>query len=119
MKDFINKAMFYQINNSPEYRDRIQSGVETMNMVSQATAQIDEMRGGNKEETFEEKANKIQNANKVIDGVQKLSGKEEEMANEILSLGYKAVEEIGGSVARGRADTSDIDSDVNVNEGEM
>ena len=118
-KDFIVKAMFYQINNSPMYRDRIQSGVETMNMVSQATQQIEQIRGGNDDNSLQEQAEKIQHANQVIDGVQKLSGEEEQMVNDIIGLGYHAVEQIGSSAMGGGGNMGGVDSSVNVEDGEM
>lgn len=90
MVDFTNKCMAYKINQSPMYRDRISHGVQTMNQITSMKDQIEQVQGnGNDVDGYGEYAEKLEDANRVINQAQKLNGEEEEMVREVLSLGHE------------------------------
>lgn len=88
MVDFTNKCMAYKINQSPQYRDRIANGVDTMNRVSSMQESLRSVKGddgGSK--NMAEKAEELKAANEVIDQAQKLSGEEDAMVRDMIGLG--------------------------------
>lgn len=88
MQDFINSCMAYKINQSPKYRDRLEHGVQTMNRVTTVTEQLKSLRGGDdRDMNLQDRADELKAANDVIDQVDKLNGKEDEIVNEALSIG--------------------------------
>jgi len=112
MTDFANKCMAMKINQSPLYRDRISNGVDTMNRITTMQEQMAQIGGGNQKQTsYKEQADKLKGANEVINQADKLSGKEDAMVNEAMSLGHELVDAIAqGKVGGGRG--SDVDSSV-------
>lgn len=85
MTDFIDHAMFYHIEKSPMYRDRIQSGVETMNQITAVKDSMKEIQGG-EDMNLENKAEQIKAANEVIDGMKQLEGEDEQFMREVTGL---------------------------------
>lgn len=112
MSDFTNKCMAMKINQSPLYRDRISNGVDTMNRITTMQEQMRQIGGGNqKQASYQEQAEKLKGANEVINQADKLSGKEDAMVNEAMSLGHELVDAIAqGKVGRGGG--SNVDSSV-------
>lgn len=86
MVDFIDHAMFHEINKSPLYRDRIEHGVNTMNRISNVKEQMDQVQGGGSMD-IEDKVNKVRSANQLIDEVSKLEGEDEQFMREVVGLG--------------------------------
>jgi len=113
MMDFTNKCMAMKINQSPMYRDRISNGVDTMNRITTMQEQMSQISGGQQQETsFAEKAEKLKHANEVIDQADKLSGKEDAMVNEIMSIGRDLADAaVQGNVTPGQG--QNVDSSVN------
>jgi len=92
MKEFGEKAMMLRLMRSPEYRDRLQNGMETLSTLNSAKQQLDEMKG--KDTTgsnYEEMADKIENANRVINGVKTLSGEDEMVVQQGMNLAKEAI----------------------------
>ena len=112
MTDFTNKCMAMKINQSPLYRDRISNGVDTMNRITTMQEQMAQIGGGGqKEASYAEQAEKLKGANEVINQADKLSGKEDAMVNEAMSLGHELVDAIAqGKVGGNRG--SNVDSSV-------
>lgn len=101
LDEFARKAMMYRINRSPIFRDRIANGVQTMDMITDSMGQLKELReGGEKEQrNYREMAQQLQAANDVIDEVDRLGGKEDQIVNEALGIGQELV---GALAQRGR-----------------
>jgi len=110
MRDFGEKAMMYRLERSDMYRDRIESGMRTLSMVNEANHQLRELRGkGSSDRDYEEMAAKIRNANEVIEGVRSLSGEDEVIVQQGMSLARDAISAIGQSAVSGnggKVDTS-------------
>lgn len=94
LNEFIDKAMVRRIDMSPMYRDRIESGVRTMDMISDSMGNIHDLRGeysGN-EGSYKEYVEEVKAANDLIDQLDRMDGKEEEMANAIIGIAKDAVD---------------------------
>lgn len=83
--EFVAKAMVYRINKSPRFRDRFKVGNETMQMVTQTMGQMEQLQGGDGSD-YEQLANELQSANKLIDEVDKFSDEEDQMVWELTNL---------------------------------
>jgi hypothetical protein len=118
MEEFGEKAMMLKLQNSPMFRDRIETGMETLQMVNQAKQQFDEIQGKDKgSHDYEQMADKLENANRVIDGMKSLNGEEEMMVQEGMSLARDAIEAIGNRASGGtgsNVDTSMTRSDRDI-----
>lgn len=114
-KDFAAKVMMHEIEKSPLYRDRIKTGVNTINQITQATEQLREVRGGSEGMDLEGMATKVESANKVIREVESLEGKEDKMYQEIMGLGHKFAENL---MAR-QASPGGVDAEVNEHDEEL
>lgn len=112
MKDFIEKVMYLKCRNSNMYRDRISNGVETIDSITTSAESIKRLRGNDDDDTdWEEAANKLESANRVIDGVDKLSGEEDMIVREGIGLAKDFVEAYS---SRDRnSDSGDVDSTMN------
>lgn len=118
MVDFTNKCMAYKIDNSALYRDRISNGVDTMNRITTMQEQMRQIGGERKEDSsFEDKAKKLESANKVIDEAQKLSGQEDAMVNEIIGLGHEFADAIANN-PNVMSGGGQVDSNVSVRDDE-
>jgi hypothetical protein len=107
-KDFAAKAMMHEIEKSPLYRDRIDSGVRTINQITSATEQLQQVRGGGDDMDLEGMATKIESANKVISQMETLEGKEDKMYQEIMGLGHKLAESVVSRQAAGSAVNAEV-----------
>lgn len=102
MRDFGEKAMMYRLERSDMYRDRIESGMRTLSMVNDAKKQLSELQGRkSKDRNYEEMANKINHANEVIEGVRSLSGEDEVIVQQGMSLAQDAISAIGQRAQKG------------------
>lgn len=120
MMDFITKLMAFHINKSPMYRDRLQNGLNTMDRLTTMKSQLDELKGNNsKADSMQEKAQKLQAANDVVDQAQKLSGQEEAMVQDAMQLGGELVDAIASNATGGGQNQSNVRSNVKSRDGEM
>jgi tRNA uridine 5-carbamoylmethylation protein Kti12 len=85
MVDFIDHAMYHEIEKSPMYRDRIQSGVQTMNQISTVKQEMQQVSGESGMD-LESRAETLSNANQVISEVEKLKGEDEQFMREVTGL---------------------------------
>jgi len=110
MRDFGEKAMMYRLERSDMYRDRIESGMRTLAMVNDANQQLRQLKGedtGRKD--YGEMAEKINNANEVIEGVRSLSGEDEVIVQQGMSLAQDAIAAIG---SRAQSSGGSVDTDM-------
>lgn len=102
MKDFGEKAMMHRLEQSPMFRDRIQSGVRTLQTIDEAKQHMESIKGNDTgERNYEQMAEKLENANRVIENTRKLSGEDEVIMQQGMSLARDAIQAIGGEVASG------------------
>lgn len=110
MRDFGEKAIMHRLERSEMYRDRIQSGMQTLAQVNQANEQLRQIRGkSNKNRDYSEMAEKINNANEVIEGVRSLSGEDEVIVQQGMQLAQDAISAIGERATSGGAN---VDTEV-------
>lgn len=109
LMDFARKAAFHEVSRSPQFRDRIKHGSETMQMVSRSLKELEDVKGGKDKDTLRETADKLEDANRVIDAADKMSGREDMIVNEALGLGRDMVEVLGTKAA---SPGGDVDSNV-------
>jgi len=114
--DFTKSAAFYEIKNSNLYRDRIQSGKSTIETVAAAKETIQSVRSSDSGEGYGEKAEKLREANELIDQVDKVSGKEDELVNEALSIGRDLATNMAETVQNSKGD---VDSNVTAHREEL
>lgn len=94
VSEFADKAMVSRIERSPLYRDRIESGIRTMNQITDSMTRIQEVRkelGADGSVDYSEYAEQVRGANNLINEIDRLSGREEQMANEIIGVAKDAV----------------------------
>lgn len=85
MVDFIEHCMYEEIDRSPMFRDRVQSGVRTVNQVGDLSDSLESMRGGN-EMDLENRAEQVKAANDLIDQMDKLEGEEDQIVREAMGI---------------------------------
>lgn len=100
-KSLGDKIMFYEMRRSNKYRDRLEHGVGTINMVSQSVNNLKEAAGEDTEDTdYGQLAGEINEANDLIRAVEELEGKDEKWAQDILGfasdVGLELTDRIGG-----------------------
>jgi hypothetical protein len=106
MMDFGRKFAFMQIKQSPQYRDRIRHGAETIEMVSKSMSQLEEVRGGGDDMDLEQIADDFEAAERAIQAAESLSGKEDQMVGEAMALGRDLVEVMGQNFTGGGGNVS-------------
>jgi len=110
MRDFGEKAMMYRLERSDMYRDRIESGMRTLAMVNDANQQLRELKGKSSEsKNYGEMAEKINNANEVIEGIRSLSGEDEVIVQQGMSLAQDAIAAIG---SRAKSSGGSVNTDM-------
>ncbi len=114
--DFAKSAAFFEIQNSNLYRDRLKSGRETIEMVATAKETIESVKGGSGSTDYKEKAEELKHANELIEQVDKVSGKEDEMIQEALSVGKDLADGLTKQVVRNR---QDVESEVRAHDREL
>lgn len=112
------KIMAYDVERSDLYRDRIQSGVNTINSITSSVEDLKALKGDSQERNWEEKAEKLSAANEVIDSVDKLSGREDQIVDEVLGVAKEGVEAFAERSASGGTD-ADVDTSVTETEDEI
>lgn len=106
MKDFGEKAMMHRISRSPMFRNRIQSGLQTLNMIEDAVDSVRNIKDEGGSKSWEEKANELRAANDVMSEVKTLSGEEEQLINSGFVLARDLVDAIGDRGVRSGRDVS-------------
>lgn len=118
MNDFLAKAMFRRVRQSPKFRDRIESGVNTINKLSQTKQQMEELKGAKKTTDWNEVAEKMESADRAIKAADSMSGKEDMMVQQALSVGSR----LADSFAKGRMQQSageDVNAGMSMNREEL
>lgn len=99
LTEFGEKAMMERMEGSPMFRDRIESGLSTLNSINEAKTTLDDIAGSDTQERdIEDMAERLKAANEVIDATKSLNGEDEMMMRQGMELARDAVEAIGGSV---------------------
>lgn len=101
MSEFITKFMFYEVKKSPRYRDRLRQGAETIEMVTNSIEMLQNAGNSGGDSDFEELADKMEAADRAVKAADSLSGKEEMMTQDLINLGYEAVDKVGQNLASG------------------
>lgn len=92
MSEFIRKSMMHKVNRSPLYRDRIQHGVETMDMVTNSVERIGDLRGSRQSDpNYSQFAEEVKAARELSDELDRLDGREDEIINEVIGIANEAV----------------------------
>lgn len=117
MKEFIDKAMIYRINMSPLYRDKMESGIEMMDRISSSMERIQGIRGEENgvDRSYSEMVEDIRAANNLIDEIDRMGGKEEEIVNELIGIGR----DIAQGYREGTSGSSAVDTGMEVTEEEI
>lgn len=116
MKDFGDKVMFLECSRSPLFRDRIQQGAETINTVSKTVEQIRNISGEGSGRDYGELAETLSDMDKAIEAAESLSGKDDMMMQQAMSIGSDFVDALG---KRQSVQQEEIDSSVTEREGEL
>lgn len=112
MTDFGEKAIMYKLQRSPMFRDRIQTGLETLSSVRKAKENLEGIRGNDTSATdYGELADKVEDADRLISGVRSLSGEDEMVVQQGLGLAREAIQAIGNRTAQG---TGSVDTETEV-----
>jgi hypothetical protein len=114
--DFAKSAAFYEIKTSNLFRDRIQSGKNTIEMVATAKETIESVKGAGEQKDYGQQAERLKEANELIDQVDKVSGKEDEMIQEALSIG----KDLAGNLTETVGNNSrEVESEVRAHDEEL
>jgi len=117
LQDFGEKAMMMKLEQSPMYRDRIETGVNTLATINEAKQHLQQLKGqdgGNSD--YGEMADKLEDADRVIQSVRSLSGEDEMVVQQGMGLAKSAIEAIGGRVSSGGGN---VESSMTREEGEI
>lgn len=111
------KSMMWHLERSNMYRDRIESGMNAVDSVTSSLEGIKELRGGDDEDKdYEKLADELEAADRVIGAVEGLSGKDDMITQQMLSVGQSLADGLARQVS---PDTGDIDSNVRQREGSL
>lgn len=116
MMDFTRKAMFYEIQSSPMYRNRLENGMKTIQNVKEAKKALDEISGADGSMDPESQAERIRGINKLNEELDRLEGKEEQMIDDAMQLGYEALDAFK---TKRVTQTGDVDASMVDNDGTM
>jgi len=112
MMDFTRKAMFYEIERCPLFRDRLENGLATISKVEEAKKSMEALRGKeSRDSDFDAMAQKLESANRLNEQLDKLEGKEEQMVEDAMELGYEAVDALR---SRRASASGDVDASSSV-----
>lgn len=113
LSEFTLKAMAYRVDKSPMYRDQLQTGMQTIDSVTTTMESLQEVQGSGGSDSIQEQAEKVKGANDLIDEVDKLNGREEEIIQETISVARDFVDNMnsGGSGAGTRSIDSSMGTD--------
>jgi len=117
LQDFGEKAMMMKLEQSPMYRDRIETGVNTLATINEAKQHLSQLKGEDQgANDYGEMADKLEDADRVISSVRSLSGEDEMVVQQGMGLAKSAIEAIGGRVNSGGGD---VESSMTREEGEI
>lgn len=87
VKDGAEKAAYDLIKDDPMFRDRFQTGMETLTQVQKAKASIDEITGSDSSgSSYSEVADELEDADRVIKSLRSLSGEDEMLVQQGMSI---------------------------------
>jgi hypothetical protein len=105
MVDFGEKAMMYKLERSPMFRDRIESGLNTLGAIREARDNLKAIRGEDSENSnYGELADKVEDADRLISGIRSLSGEDEMMVQQGMGLAQEAIQAIASRGGGGGGD---------------
>jgi len=114
MLDFGEKAMMYKLQNSPMYRDRIETGLGTMESIRSAKENLQAIRGEESESSdYEELADKVEDADRLISGIRSLSGEDELVVQQGMAIAQEAIGAIA-SKGSGSGGGGNVEADSRV-----
>ena len=117
LHEFGEKAMMMRLQNSPMYRDRIETGLNTLQTINEAKQHMEQIKGeDNSDRDYSQMADKIEDANRLIEGTRSLSGEDEMIVQQGMGLARSAIEAIGGTVEK---TTGNVDSKMERKGGEI
>lgn len=110
MKEFIDHAMMMKIKQSPMYRNRIESGLNAMNMITGSFKDVSELQGQfGSDRSYQEFADDIQAANNIINELDKMAGEEERMVNEIVGTAQMLAQGLIDQSKKGKSSPSSVE----------
>lgn len=110
MTDFGEKAMMRELERSPMYRDRIETGLETLGAIRNAKEDLETIRGNStKESDYGQLADKVEDADRLIKGVRSLSGEDEVMVQQGMSLAREA---LGAIAQKSGGQAANVDTET-------
>lgn len=118
MVDFGEKAMMYKLERSPMYRDRIETGLNTLGAIREAKDNLDSIKGKDSGSSdYEELADKVEDADRLISGVRSLSGEDELVVQQGMAIAQEAVGAIanrnsGGGGGNVNAESRVVDDSI-------
>lgn len=116
MKEFIDHAMMLRIKQSPMYRNRIESGAQTMSMITESFRGVSELQSQfSSDRAYQDFAEDIKAANDIISELDKMEGQDERMANEIIGTAQMLAKGLIDNRSRRRG----IESSVELTDEEL
>jgi|APHM01.1.fsa_nt_gi hypothetical protein len=98
MVDFGEKAMMMKLERSPMFRDRIESGLGTLNSIREARDNLQAIRGQDGENSdYGQLADKVEDADRLISGIRSLSGEDEMVVQQGMGLAQEAIQAIASN----------------------
>lgn len=117
LQEFGEKAMMMKLQNSPMYRDRIETGVNTLATINEAKQHLQQLKGeGGGANDYGEMADKLEDADRVIQATRSLSGEDEMVVQQGMGLAKSAIEAIGSRVNEGGGN---VESSIEREEGRI
>ena len=117
LQEFGEKAMMMKLQNSPMYRDRIETGVNTLATINEAKQHLQQLKGeGGGPTDYSEMADKLEDADRVIQATRSLSGEDEMVVQQGMGLAKSAIEAIGSRVNEGGGN---VESSIEREEGRI
>lgn len=116
LNECIERSMMFKVKKSGMYRNRISSGLEVIETMRDVE---DKLSGGGGETDLEQTANRINQANQVVDAVEDFTDSEEMTVRRITNVANKAIDTYskvnsGGSSGGGGVDVSTVRKDEEI-----
>lgn len=89
MNECVEKCMAMRVRESGLFRDRIQSGLDTIDAISEAEKKLSAGEGGNE---IQQAANMLDDANELVEATEEFTNSEEMVAQQAMSVVNKGIE---------------------------
>lgn len=89
LNECIEKCMAMRVRESGLFRDRIQSGLDTIEAISEAEEKLSAGEGGNE---IQQAANMLEDANELVEATEEFTNSEEMVAQQAMSVVNKGIE---------------------------